>query len=110
MLGPFYVGQKPLEPLTVRVLNYRSEPVDLSDYTEADVRITNPRGEAVDTTVGFVTVTDPTGGVVQFAWPAVSIFTVPGDYIVQLVLTAPLGVKDFTLTETFEVKRPLEGN
>lgn len=107
MLGPFYVSQVPANPMVLQVTDYRSQPLNLTPYNAVVVRLTNSRGEAIDTSGGSVLIDAPLSGVVQYIWPSTSLFTVAGDYKFQLTLESDTAL-DFTVTGTFEVKKPLE--
>ena len=94
------VGQVPARPLLVTI-NDGARRIDLSGYTGAELHLRSPEGAAVSTTAGATTLT-PTG--VRYVWPPVSLFATPGDYRVQVVLTAP-GVRDYTEAGTIEAVR-----
>lgn len=107
-MGPFFVGQVPGRPMVLNITDDAGNQVDLTDYTTVELRITNSRGQAVDTAQGFLSIVVPAAGQVQYVWPSASLFTAAGDYTFQLVLGDGATVQDMTVIGEFEVRRPLQ--
>lgn len=106
-LGPFYLGQVPRDPLSFVVRDVATnDVVDLTGYTAAQVVLIDPDGVPVDTSGGTVSLPNPTGGEVRYTFGPDSLFSVVGDYQLQVVLTGP-GFQDLTVPASFEVYRNL---
>ena len=106
-LGPFYLGQVPRDPLSFLVRDVASNDViDLTGYTEAQIVVLDPDGASVDTTGGTCEIANATGGEVRYVFGSTSLFSVVGDYQLQLILTGP-GSQDLTVPASFEVYRNL---
>lgn len=102
-VGPYWVGDKPNEALSLAVVR-GGLPVDLSIYTSATVTLTGPDDLAIDT--AGVTATLATDRVVV-AWPPDhSLFSVPGPYTLQVRLTADSGASDMAFPVEFWVNSP----
>lgn len=103
----YYVGQVPAESIVFTVRDERSIVRNLSGYNGAAVLFAGPDGEPI-THNGAATITNTTGGIVTFIFGTESIFTVPGDYKVQLKLTTAGGKVDYTDITTVKVVMGLE--
>lgn len=104
-LGPFYVGQKPGNPLVFTVRDQvTNEPKDLSIYTGASLKLAGPDGTLISTTAngGAASILSASDGTVRYSWPTVSLFSAEGDHTIQVTLTAT-NVSDLTSTVTVEV-------
>lgn len=93
-----YVGQVPLQPLVITVLDGLT-PVDLGLYADVDLLLTDPDGEPVDTSAGFTSVDD---GRLKFVWPLVTLFPSAGDYRMTVRASGP-GVLDYSDPYVIEV-------
>jgi len=89
----FVAGSVPVEPLAITVQDENGNTRDLSSYTGATLLVSGPDG--VQRTGGTTTIADGVNGRVTFAWPATTLFDVPGDYRIALKLSAGSGA-DYT--------------
>lgn len=104
----YYVGQNPAESIVFTVRDERSIIRNLSGYNGVQVLFAGPDGELI-THNGAAVITNTTNGVVTFTFGTTSIFTVPGDYKVQLKLTNSSGKADYTDISVLKVIKGLEG-
>ena len=103
----YYVGQNPAESIVFTVRDERSIIRNLSGYNGVQVIFAGPDGEQI-THDGAAVITNTINGVVTFTFGATSIFTVPGDYKVQLKLTNDAGKADYTDISVLKVIKGLE--
>lgn len=96
----FYVGQIPTASLLVTVERDGSL-IDLGSYDEAELLLTSPIGEAIDTGSGVIATT---GTELRYSWPIVTLFPSPGDYRLRLKLYKGAGL-EWTEPVTIEVGR-----
>jgi hypothetical protein len=110
MLGPFYQGQVPAEPLVMTIYDDTGQPVELHDYTLSQIELIleSPLGLVVDTSGGSIQLSATVTGLMQYTWPAQSLFTEVGLYRMQVRL-ASATAQDLTLTVSFPVTKPLIG-
>lgn len=93
-LGPYYVGDKPRDSVAVGITR-GGAAVDLSGYTSVSIELESPAGFAVDVTGVAVSKTDDA---VVVTWPsAVSLFTAPGMYTMQVLLHTATAVEHATV-------------
>lgn len=104
MIGDFWVGQVPAQPMQISVTDERGFPVDLSRYTTVALKMLDGDNRTIDTSNGVLTVQSALQGRLSYAWPSTSLFSRPGVYIMQLEL-AGTGVKDITRTVPVRVRR-----
>lgn len=105
-LGPFFVGQIPKNPLTLKVKDARSNAdVPLDGYTSAEIVMVAPNGAKVDTSGGVATVNED-ADVVTYAWPGTTLFAQAGTYRLQVLLKTG-SATDITGVEEFEVRKAL---
>lgn len=100
-LGPYWVGDKPLDVVSITVLR-GGVPVDLSIYSSATVTLVGPNDLAIDSSGFLATIGN---GQVTVAWPdEVTVLTVPGWYTLQVALVSSSGALDHTQQLSFEVQ------
>lgn len=102
----YVAGSVPVEGLSITVQDENGNTRSLSAYTGASLLVSGPDG--VLRTGGTTTITDAVTGKVSFAWPAVTLFDVPGDYRMALKLTTGSGA-DYTTPMRVVVVKGLEG-
>lgn len=102
MIGPYYVGQVPADPLVLTVSRDDGTPRDISAYTTVSLLIYDASGTPVDTSAG--TVERPTEvGEIIYHWPTTSLFNSTGTYRYQISLDGPGTIHDLTGVGTFDV-------
>ena len=99
----FWVGQKPGRPMTITVLDSNYDPVNLADFTSVYLRMLDSDNNVVDLPASLTTVVNAAQGKVSFSWPSESIFTEPGEYVMQLVLETPSSV-NYTNSQAVRVR------
>lgn len=100
----YYVGQRPLYPLTIAVKDRKGSAVDLTEYDAVEVLFRDQFGRNIDDLKGG-TVTVLPGGIVKFNWGTESIFDNCGQWKWILRLTKSGGVVDYpTRNEPFIVR------
>lgn len=84
----YWVGDRPAGTWTFQVLDQKTGSIqDLKTYTSARVLMVGPNNESIEVPTNAVVIVDPANGLVNFAWPTVSLFTKAGRYLVQLELS-----------------------
>lgn len=107
MLGPYYVGQIPKDPLTLVVRDASTNAVvDLTGYTAVEFVLKNPVNATVATSGGTPAIADAVNGVVTYAWPSTSLFDTPGVWRIQAILKTGTA-KDHLEVLEFDVKKSL---
>ena len=101
----YMTGSVPVEPLAITVQDENGNARSLSAYSGASLLVSGPDG--VLRTGGTAAIADAANGLVTFTWPTTTLFDVPGDYRLQLKLSAGSGA-DYTTTLPVVVKRGLE--
>jgi hypothetical protein len=83
----FWVGDRPAGTWVFQVLDQKSGVVqDLTGYTSVTVLLLDPRNKPVELPAGSAVISDAPNGRVAFFWPAETLFTAPGVYVMQLQL------------------------
>lgn len=78
--------------------------MDLSDYTSFAIKMLGSNNEEINLTGSTLNTSNVQYGKLIFVWPTDrSLFTYPGDYILQVELGGT-GKKDFTTTHTIRVR------
>lgn len=80
----YYVNQVPVESVVFTVVDETRRPRNLSAYTSASVIIVSPKGEQI--AGGAASITGSAQGQVTYTFPGTSVFTMPGQYGIQLRL------------------------
>lgn len=108
-MGPFTVGQVPAQPQVFVIFDADGNQRDLTTYTNIHTNLSTPPSGAI-THPGTCSVSDPTSnpGKVALLWGSLSPFPVAGTYSVQLELTGPGTIDDFTGWQDFVVE-PVTG-
>lgn len=106
MIGNFYVGQKPLGPFSIQVVDNDGLEVNLTAYTDISVSMIDPQNREVDLT-GTELLVSPGVGRLAFRLPLDrSLFTHPGEYLLQLRLrNDAVGADDYTSEYTIQVQQ-----
>lgn len=99
----YWVGQIPGRPLIITVLDQDGDPVNLNGYTVVRLRMLDSHNSEVDLPEALTEVADANNGRVLFNWPDESIFTGPGEYVLQLELRTPTS-KNYTTVQPIIVK------
>src|SRR5690349_3511266 len=105
-MGPFSVGQIPLESETIVVNDTNGEPRDLIRYISASMLMLDPSGAPIlPSSIGTFRPVDPqNSSQLIFDWNrAASVFTTPGRYRYQVQLNGADGSKDYTTINSFSV-------
>jgi len=104
VLGPFYIGQVPADPLVITVRDDEGQPRDLTGYDTISLLMYDDFGVSVDTSAGTVDPIDPAvPSRVIYHWPPTSLFTAIGEYSLQFALDGPGTVHDLTGVAPFAV-------
>ena len=103
-IGQYWVGQIPLQNLSLVVKDNGGRTLNCTSYTDISVRILGSHNEEVSLVGSNLNTTGKVFGRFTFDWPSDrSLFTEAGDYVLQMILGAP-GAKDMTTTYTMRVK------
>lgn len=85
-IGPYWVGDKPRDSVEITIVR-DGQPVDLDGYTGATIELRGATGTVLPT-AGVVVDLDAAADVVTVTWPTTtSLFTEPGMYLLQVLLT-----------------------
>lgn len=109
MIGLYYVGQKPAEPIRVQVLDEDGLVLNLTGYDTVEAILLDSRNKEVDLTGALIGPSNQQGQF-YFNFPKDrSVFARAGEYVLQLKLSRNDGSVDFTSVFTIRV-RELGGN
>lgn len=87
MISQFWVGQIPMNNLIIGVLAPNGREADCSNYWDIKVRLLGSDNEEIDLRGSYLDTTGKQWGRFVFEWPRDrSLFTKPGDYVLQLIL------------------------
>jgi hypothetical protein len=104
-LGPFHVGQTPLDPALITITQPDGTARDLTGYTPLGVLYLPDGSEGIDCDTS---INDVETGIVQVEWPIPSEFTVAGTYLLQVELTTDdPDILDFTTSVEVDVMAEL---
>lgn len=104
MISQYWVNQIPAKPLSIQVKSQDGADMDLSAYTNISIVMLGTKNEEIDLTGSSLNTSGKTIGKIIFTWPTTrSLFSDPGDYVLQLVLGGS-DRKDFTTTHTLRVR------
>lgn len=104
MIGRYYVGQIPKDPLRFDITDNNGNVINLADYDYVRARMLDSDDRQVDLSMATVSVSEPQRGRVILNWPTVSLFNKPGEYVLQLELIGSNGSRDFTNTQLLIVE------
>ena len=105
MISQYWVGQIPTKALSIQVKDSAGNDANLAGYPNVSVKMLGSRNEEIDLSGSTVSTGSKELGIIGFIWPTDrSLFTYPGDYVLQLEL-AGTDRKDFTSTHTIRVKK-----
>jgi hypothetical protein len=84
----YWVGDRPAGTWNIQVLDQKTGEVqNLGGYTTAKVILLDPKNNKVEIPDTNAVISNPTLGIVTFAWPSESLFTKPGRYVMQVELS-----------------------
>lgn len=96
----FWVGDRPAGAWTFEVLNQKSGlPENLVGYSSARVKMLGSDNEDISIPDANTSIASSLNGLINFTWPAESLFTKPGRYVMQLELVGPTAVRRTTVQE-----------
>lgn len=103
-ISQYQVGQKPLRPLAIKVNDTFGRPADLSFYDDYKVRLVGSDNEEVELGNAELQTAGSRQGRFVFVWPTDrSLFSKPGDYLLQLEFNGD-GHRDFTTVHSIRVR------
>lgn len=104
MIGLYYVGQKPAEPIRIQVLDDDGLVLNVAGYDKVEVLLLDNRNEEVDMSGALIGPPNALGQF-YFNFPANrSVFETAGEYILQLKLSNNNGAVDYTSVFTIRVR------
>lgn len=104
-ISQYWTGQMPARPIAIDVRDSDGRAVNLSSYTQFNVRVLGSDNEEVDLEGSSLITSQAAAGRFVFRWPTGrSVFDKAGEYLLQLEL-AGTGVRDFTSTHTIKVRK-----
>lgn len=106
VVGVYWEGQKPGDPLHIQILDENNTPVSLSNYNSFKAIMLDSDNREVDLDGSFLDSSDVNNGRFTFNFPKDhSLFTKYGDYVVQLEFAGADGRLDYTSFFTLRVKK-----
>lgn len=100
----YWVGEKPGGAMIITVLDSTGTPANLSQFTSARLRMLDADNHEVYADPSQTQISNPATGRVVFAWPTNrSLFTEPGEYVLQLELSTATA-KRYTSVQDILVK------
>ena len=104
MISQYWVDQIPARPLSIQVKNESGVNYNLTPYSSVTAKMLGSRNEEINLAGSVINDLGKEEGTIIFTWPTDrSLFDYPGDYVLQLELSAT-GKKDFTTTHTIRVR------
>lgn len=104
-ISQYWVGQIPSRPIAIDVRDSFGNRVNLSTYTGFKVVMLGSDNEEIDLTGSVLNSGGASEGRLVFRWPTnKSVFSKPGEYVMQLELSGP-NSKDYTTVHTIKVRR-----
>jgi hypothetical protein len=92
--------------MAIDVRDQNGYPVNLASYTNYKVKLVGSDNEDIDLTGSVLNTSGATTGHFVFRWPIDrSVFTKPGEYLLQLEIDGQNGTKDFTTTHSIRVRK-----
>lgn len=106
VIGVYWEGQIPGDPLHIQILDENSTPVSLSNYSIFRVNMLDSDNKVVELEDGLLDSSDVNNGRFTFSFPKDrSLFTKYGDYVMQLEFAGVDGRLDKTTPFTLRVKK-----
>jgi hypothetical protein len=106
VIGVYWEGQIPRDPLHIQILDENNTPVSLASYNSFKVRMLDSDNREVDLEDSFLDSSDVNNGRFTFNFPKDrSLFPKYGDYVAQLEFIGVDGSTDFTSSFTMRVKK-----
>lgn len=104
-ISQYWVGQIPAKPIPFVVKDSDGRQMNLSNYTEFNVRLIGSDNEDIDVSDASLSTAGAVTGRFVFRFPTDrSVFTKSGEYLLQLELIGP-GARDYTSVHTIKVRR-----
>lgn len=104
MISQYWVNQIPAKPLSIQVKNQDGTDMDLSSYTDIEVRMVGSNNELVDVSDAVLNTSNANIGKLIFFWPKTrSLFQYIGEYQLQVTLKNSTSY-DLTTTHTMKVR------
>lgn len=105
-ISRYFVGAIPSRPIAIEVRDSGGNALNLSSYTGFKVILVGSDNEIVDTTGAVLETAGARTGKFVFRWPTDrSLFTKPGEYLLQLEIDGSNGTRDFTTEHHIKVSR-----
>lgn len=105
----YWVGQAPLNPVGIQVRDSAGLK-DCSSYDGFAVQLIGSDNEIIELSQAELTTAGARNGQFNLTWPRKSVFTKPGVYVLQLILTTVDGYRDMTSAAEIRVRDPRGGN
>lgn len=100
----YYVGDVPALPISIDVRN-KTGLTSLNSWTDFELKMLGSDNEEIDLSGGRLVTEGAGQGSFVFHWPAKSVFTKTGEYVLQLVMTNEDGRRDSTSFHTIKVSK-----
>ena len=101
----YYVGQIPSRPIAINVKDSNGAPTNLSGYTAFNAICLGSDNEVIDLTGSTLLTSGAAEGRFVFRWPTgTSVFTKPGQYVLQLEIVGTDTI-DYTTEHNIFVRR-----
>lgn len=101
----YWVGQIPARPIAIDVRDSSGRVMNLATYTDFRVILLGSDNEEIDLSGSSLTTSGAGTGRFNFRFPPDrSVFTKPGQYLLQLELVGP-GARDYTNELNIKVRR-----
>lgn len=105
-ISRYWVGQIPARPISIEVRDSGGNVMNLGSYSGFSVILVGSDNEVIDTTGAVLNISGAAAGRFVFRWPTDrSLFTKPGDYLLQLEIDGANGTRDFTTEHHIKVTR-----
>lgn len=106
VIGTYWEGQIPGDPLHIQILDENNTPVSLSSYTTFRAIMLDSDNREIELEDGLLDSSDVNNGRFTFNFPKDrSLFTKYGDYVMQLEFAGADGRLDKTSPFTMRVKK-----
>lgn len=104
-ISQYWVDQIPARPIAIDVRGSEGEVLNLSAYTDFNVKMVGSDNEEIDLSGATLSTAGAGTGRFVFRFPTDrSVFNKTGDYLMQLELVGP-GSRDYTTVHTIKVRR-----